>query len=126
MRNAVLSILLFIITMSFVYYLNTSIINLCDNIEAQVEDIESKITNDQMEDAYYNSLELLNTIQEKNVITSIYLNHHEFDNLLNETLKLTTYLAHEDETEAHTSLHLVKYNTGHLKKLQIPTLENIL
>ena len=126
MRNAILSVLLFLFIMICVFFLNNSIINLCNDIKIQSEDIELKITDGELEDAYYQSLELLNSIEEKNLVTSIYLSHQEFDNLLNEALKLSTYLIHEDETEAHASLHLVKYNADHIKKLQIPTLENIL
>ena len=126
MRNALLSILLFISIMICVFFLNKSIINLCNDIKSRCEDIELKITDGEMKEAYDESLKLLNSIEEKNLITSLYLSHQEFDNLLNEALKLTTYLAHEDETEAHASLHLVKYNADHIKKLQMPTLENIL
>ena len=95
-------------------------------LKLNAEDIELKITEGNFEDAYNQSLELLNLIEEKNLVTSIYLSHQEFDNLLNEAVKLSTYLIHKDETEAHASLHLLKYNTDHIKKLQIPTLENIL
>lgn len=126
MRNAILSVLLFLSIMICVFFLNNSIINLCNDIQKQSEAIELKITDGEMEDAYYESLKLLNSIEEKNLITSLYLSHQEFDNLLNEALKLSTYLAHEDGTEAHASLHLVKYNADHIKQLQIPTLENIL
>ncbi|OOM80781.1 DUF4363 family protein [Clostridium sp. BL-8] len=125
MRNAILSIFLFMLTMICVYFLNNSILNLCDNIKAQTEDIELKINDGKLEDAYSESLELLNSIEEKNLITSLYLSHQEFDNLLNEAVKLSTYLIHDDETEAHASLHLVKYNSDHLKKLQLPSIENI-
>lgn len=126
MRNAFLSILLFLFTMICVYILNNSVLNLCDSIKIQAEDIELRITNGDFENGYTKSLELLNSIQEKNFVTSIYLSHQEFDNLLNEAVKLSTYLVHEDETEAHTSLHLLKHNTDHIKKLQLPNLENIL
>lgn len=126
MRNALLSVLLFLSIMICVLFLNNSIINLCNDIKKQSEDIELNIADGKIEDAYHQSLELLNSIEEKNIITSIYLSHQEFDNLLNEALKLSTYLVHEDEIEAHASLHLVKYNADHIKKLQIPTLENIL
>lgn len=126
MRNAVLSILLFLLTMICVYILNNSVLNLCDNIKNQAEDIELKIINGDFEDGYTESLTLLNSIQEKNFVTSIYLSHQEFDNLLNEAVKLSTYLVHKDETEAHTSLHLLKHNTDHIKKLQLLNLENIL
>jgi len=126
MRNAILSVLLFLSIMICVLFLNNSIINLCNDIQRQSEAIEIKITDGEIKDAYDESLKLLKSIEEKNLITSLYLSHQEFDNLLNEALKLSTYLAHEDETEAHASLHLVKYNADHIKKLQIPTLENIL
>jgi len=126
MRNAFLSILLFFFTMSCVYILNNSVINLCDDIKNQAEDIELKITSGDFEAGYNQSLVLLNTIQEKNFVTSIYLSHQEFDNVLNEAVKLSTYLVHEDEAEAHTSLHLLKHNTDHIKKLQSPNLENII
>lgn len=126
MRNAFLSILLFSFTMTCVYLLNNSVINLCDDIKMQAEDIELKIRDGELEDGYYQSLELLNFIQDKNFVTSIYLSHQEFDNLLNEAVKLSTYLIHEDASEAHTSLHLLKHNTDHIKKLQVPNLENIL
>ena len=126
MKNAILSILLFLFTMICICFLNNSILNLCNDIKTQAEDIEIKITGGEVEEAYSKSLELLNSIQEKNFVTSIYLSHQEFDNLLNEAVKLSTYIIHEDLTEAHTSLHLLKHNTDHIKKLQMPTLENIL
>src|SRR5471030_2099805 len=108
MRNAILSILLFTIIMLCVCFLNNSILNLCDDIKIQAEDIELNITSGKLEDAYYQSLHLLNSIEEKNLVTSIYLSHQEFDGLLNEAVKLSTYLIHKDEAEAHASLHLVK------------------
>ena len=126
MRNAILSVLLFLSIMICVFFLNESVLNLCDDIKMQAEDIELKLTEGEIEDAYHKSLELLNSIEDKNLVTSIYLSHQEFDNLLNEALKLSTYLIHEDETEAHASLHLVKYNAEHIKRLQMPNLENIL
>lgn len=126
MRNALLSVLIFIFTMVCVFYINNSILNLCDNILFQAEDIEDKINEGQMEEAYSQSLELLNCIENNNVLTSVYLSHQEFDSILNEAVKLSTYLVHSDSTEAHTSLHLVKHNTMHIKKLQMPSLENVL
>ncbi len=126
MRNALISVVLFILTMICVYFLNNSVLTLCDNIKVQAEDIELEITAGEYEEAYNKSLQLLNSIQEKNILTSVYLSHQEFDNLLNEAVKLSTYLVHDDDTEAHASLHLLKHNTEHLKKLQIPSLENIL
>lgn len=126
MRNAILSILLFIFTMFCVLLLNNSVNKLCDDIKFQAEDIEIDLRNDDLELAYSKSIKLLESIEEKNLVTSIYLNHQEFDNLLNEAVKLSTYIIHEDKTEAHASLHLLKHNTVHIKTLQMPIFKNIL
>lgn len=126
MRNAILSVLIFLFTMVCVFFINNSVLNLCDNIISQAEEIETKISEGEIDEAYSKSLELLNCIEKNNVLTSIYLSHQEFDNVLNEAVKLSTYLVHYDKTEAHTSLHLVKHNTKHIKQLQMPSLENVL
>lgn len=125
MRNAVLSVLLFFTTMICVYFLNNSILTLCNDIVEKTEIIEDELANGEIKNAYSKSLELLDSIQEKNFITSLYLSHQEFDNLLNESVKLSTYLTHGNDTEAHVSLNLVKHNSSHIKKLQMSTLENI-
>ena len=64
MKNAMLSILLFLFTMICVWFLNNSILNLCNDIKTQAEDIELKITSGELEEAYSKSLKLLNSIQE--------------------------------------------------------------
>ena len=58
MRNAILSILLFLSIMIGVLFLNNSILNLCNDIKTQCEDIELKIADGNIQDAYSKSLEL--------------------------------------------------------------------
>lgn len=126
MRNALLSVLLFTVIMVFVYFFNTSIINLCDNIKMQADEIEFTLEQHDFEESYTQSLELLNSIQNKNFVTSIYLSHQDFDNLINEALKLSTYIIYENETEAHTCINLLRCSTEHIRQLQMPSLENVL
>lgn len=125
MRNAIISIILFIGLMLGIYFLNNSILDLCTEIQTQTDQIEFVMNQNDFETAYSLSVELLNSIQSKNFITSIYLNHQEFDNLINESVRLCVYIIYEDESEAHTSLHLLKYNTDHIRNLQLLKLENI-
>ena len=126
MKNAIISIILFITVMASVFFLNKSLINLCDSIEKKSEELEITLTNGDFETAYLQSLELLSLIEENNFITSVYVNHQDFDSLTDEAVKLSIYATYEDYAESHASLHAMKYNAKHIKRLQIPTLENIL
>lgn len=64
-------------------------------------------------------------IQDKGDIASIYINHVDYDSILNEALKLSVYLENNDESESEASLHLLKYITKHMKELQVPNIKNI-
>lgn len=126
MRNALISIILFICVMIFVLFFNMSLIKLCDNIEFQSEKIEVTLTKGNFQDAYVQSIELLNLIQNNNFLTSIYVSHQDFDSLNDEAVKLSIYTTYRDYSQAHASLHSVKCSAQHIKKLQVPSLENIL
>ncbi|MBW6411315.1 DUF4363 family protein [Clostridium weizhouense] len=126
MKNVIFSILLFFSILILVYFSNNSLIKLCDNISTLAEDIEITLIKGEIEDAYIQSIDLLNLIHQDGFITSIYVNHQEFDNLVNDTVKLSVYLSHKDIPDANSTLHTLKYNTQNLKKLQKPTLKNIL
>ena len=125
MRNAIISIGLFIDIMCGVFYLNDSIITLCDDITSKSNEIGFALMNDDLETSYYLSNELINLLQAKNFEASIYLNHNDFDNLLNEVLKLSIYILNNDRSESMASLNILQYNTQHIRSLQIPKLENI-
>lgn len=126
MKNALISISLFVIIMTSMFFLNRSIINLCDNIEKKSEELEITLTNGDFEEAYQQSIQLLNLIEQNNFITSIYVNHQDFDTLNDEAVKLSVYTTYKDYAQSHASLHAMKYNAKHIKNLQIPRLENIL
>lgn len=126
MKNVRASILLFLFIMIFVYFANVSILKLCDNIENVTEDIELNVIEGKNEDAYIKSIELIDMIQNKNFITSVYISHQEVDILVTDAAKLSVYLSHNDTSEANATLHALKYNSRNMRKLQIPNLENIL
>ena len=67
---------------------------------------------------------IFSRLDEQNIIPSIYINHLDYDVLLNEALKLTVYIEKDDMSEASTSL-LLKFAAQHIKDLQVPDLKNI-
>ncbi len=126
MKNAIISVVLFVSVMICVYFLNTSLIRLCDDIQYKSQEIEYNITNENFDAAYAQSLELLEAINNNNFITSLYVSHQSFDNLLDEAIRVSLYTMYEEAPDANSALHLLKYNAKHIKELQIPSFENIL
>lgn len=126
MRNALISIILFICIMICIFFFDRSLTSLCNNIETLSEKIEVTLTKGDFQEAYLQSIDLLNLLENNNFITSVYVSHQDFDSLNDEAVKLSIYTTYRDYAQSHASLHSVKCNARHIKKLQIPSIENIL
>lgn len=125
MRNSLISICLFIILLIVIIYLNMGFVKICSNAKASTDEIEELIFNKEYDLAYEKSEELLSYIDGNDGIPTIYLNHTDYDLVINECLKLCIYIEERDISEALASLHLVKYSVNHLKDLQKVNLKNI-
>ena len=91
---------------------------MCDEMEKSI-DYSTK------EKSFEDAMAIFNLIQDKGSIASIYINHMDYDVMLNEALKLTVYIEKDDSSETEASLHLLKYSTEHMKELQVPNIQNI-
>nr|WP_259678947.1 DUF4363 family protein [Clostridium chauvoei] len=118
--------MLFILLVGGIFYLDSNFVSLCDEIMVKCEEIENSIDENDKVTAYDDAVSLLNIIQEKNAIPAIYLNHIDYDMLMNESLKLSLYIKGNDKAESLSSLHLLRYGAEHLKDLQKPNFKNIL
>lgn len=87
--------------------------------------MEDSIKTADSEVSFQKAMDLFNMIQKRGSIASIYVNHVDYDVMLNEALKLSVYLENNDISESEASLHLLKYSTMHMKELQVPNIENI-
>ena len=96
----------------------TDIVNICD-------EMEESIKTDNVEVSFEKAMDLFDMIQDRGAIAAIYINHMDYDVMLNEALKLSVYLENDDISESKASLHLLKYSTKHMKELQVPNIENI-
>jgi Domain of unknown function (DUF4363) len=125
MRNSLISISLFIILIVGILYLNNGFIKICSKAEISSNEIEELISNKEYDLAYEKSEELLSYIDGNDGIPTIYLNHTDYDVIVNECLKLCIYIEERDISEALASLHLIKYSVTHLKDLQKVNIKNI-
>ncbi len=125
MKNAIISVIIFFTILIFVGFLNNSVLNICDNIENQLKEIETLLYNKDRENSYAKSLELLNYINEKDLITSVYVNHTDFDTIRYEMSRLCIYISQDDDREAYASLNVIKQQAKAVKHLQKIELNNI-
>ncbi|ASW43496.1 DUF4363 family protein [Clostridium isatidis] len=126
MKNTVISVILFLILVTSLIYINYKFTNLCSNLIDQSNEIEKLLDKEDFDTAYLKSLELLDYISSNDFIPSIYLNHIDYDDLINECLKLCVYIKREDLAEASASLDLIEFSCEHLIKIQKINLKNIL
>ena len=124
-KNSLISLSLFLVLIIFLFYadfkfkeLCTDIVNICDEMEDSIKTADSEVS-------FQKAMDLFDMIQERGSIAAIYINHMDYDVMLNEALKLSVYLENDDESESEASLNLLKYSTKHMKELQVPNIENI-
>ena len=125
MKNSLFSILLFILLLGFLTYTDISFKNLCSDVIEMCDEMEKSLSYSTKEENFEDAMAIFNLIQDKGKIAAIYINHVDYDVLLNEALKLTIYIEKDDPSESEASLHLLKYSTENMKDLQVPNIENI-
>ena len=125
MKNSLFSILLFILLLGFLTYSDISFKTLCSNVIEMCDELEKNLSYSTKEENFEDAMAIFNLIQDKGKIAAIYINHVDYDALLSEALKLTIYIEKDDSSETEASLHLLKYNTEHMKELQVPNIQNI-
>ena len=125
MKNTLISIILFCLLLGFVMYTNISLEKLCYNVTSKCETIEDYLNNNNWDLAYIESKDVLIEIEENALLSSIYLNHCDFDNLHNEAIKLTQYIKYNDISESNAAVSILKISAQNIKNLNKPTIENI-
>lgn len=126
MKNSLISLGLFICTMILVFFLNNSLITLCDEVQQRADVMEQTIMDSDFETAFEQSMDLIDLLKKKNFVSSIYVTHEYFDALVDESVKLSVYVSYNDAVDSNATLHYIKNIAQNMKNLQTPTLENIL
>ena len=125
MKNSLISIFIFLVLISFLFYSDMKFKNLCTETINDCEFLEYGLSSENKEESFQVAMIFFSRLDEQNIIPSIYINHLDYDVLLNEALKLTVYIEEDDMSEASASLHLLKFAAQHIKDLQVPDLKNI-
>ena len=126
MKNSIVSLILSFSAIIFIFFANSELIKLCDQISNDSDRIERLLDDKKWDESYNESVKLLKKLDESNSISSIYISHIELDAIVDQTVRLTVLIKSRDESESLATLHLIRYNAERIKELQYPSIENIL
>lgn len=126
MKNSIVSLILFFSAVAFIFFANSELIKLCDEISNDSNKIEKLLNEKKWDESYAESVKLLKNLDESNSISSIYISHIELDAIVDQTVRLTVLIKSKDESESLATLHLIRYTAERIKELQYPSIENIL
>lgn len=126
MKNTILSIGLFLILFVCLFFADKSLDATCNTIAIKCEEIEILINTKDYDKCYTESVDLLRLMERKCCSASMYVNHVDYDCLINEALKLCIYVKEEDYSESLASLHILRYGARNMKDIQKTNLKNLL
>lgn len=126
MKYTLISTLLFILLLGFIGFMDYNFEKLCTTVTEQSNTIESQINTNDWVAAYESSLTLLKKIEDKKTLSSIYINHTDFDALNNEALRLSSYIESMNSSDSKASVTVLKSTTENIKNINKLNLKNIL
>lgn len=126
MKTTLISTLLFLSLLGFIGFMDYNFEKLCTTVTDESNTIESQIETKDWEAAYQSSLNLLRKIEYKKTLSSIYVNHTDFDSLNNEALRLSSYIKSMDLCDSIVSVNVLKATTENIKNINKLNLNNIL
>lgn len=126
MKNSLLSIGLFIILFICLFFADKNLVSTCNEIAIKCEEIEILLNTNDNDKAYMEAVSLLRLMEKESSTASMYVNHVDYDCIINESLKLTIYIKEKDHGEALASLHVLRYASRNMKDIQSPNLKNLL
>jgi len=125
MKNILIALIIFSSLLGFVYYADYTLIKLCQNITSSSDEIKISIEEGNWDEAYENSTILMNFIEENSLLTSVYINHNDFDNLQDEALQLSIYTNCKNTMESLISVDTLRNSALNLISLHKTNVKNI-
>ena len=125
LKNTIIAIIMFLSLLGFVTYANSSLNKLCNIIKKDTKEIYLLIEDNKWDEAYSSSNDLIKSINNKSFVLSMYLNHHDFDEILDESIELSLYVHGKEKTDSLIAISTLKNSAHNIQKLHKPTFENI-
>jgi len=125
MKNILIALIIFSSLLGFVYYADYTLIKLCEDITLTSDEIKVSIEEGNWDEAYENSTILMSFIEDNSLLTSVYINHNDFDNLQDEALQLSIYTNCKNTMESLISVDTLRNSALNLISLHKTNVKNI-
>ncbi|MFA6939899.1 MAG: DUF4363 family protein [Clostridiaceae bacterium] len=125
MKNIFVPFVLFIMLMLLIILPPRYLNKICGTLTDKTDDIELLVSNENWNDSYALSVQLLDSWQDKKTVFSIFAPHDEIDDINMEIYKLSQYVKCRDKAESLASIHLIKFLINHLNELNKVSIQNI-
>ena len=126
MRTTFISAVLFLCLILFITFADFKLQKLYNNISSESDIIEDLLDENEWDQAYDKTEALILDIKKENLLSSVYVNHMDFDNINNEAIKLCLFIQCKDISESHVSANLLKSYANCTRQLNRFSLKNIL
>lgn len=125
MKSTYASIIIFLCLICFIFYADHSFKKLCNDVIDNCDIVLTNLEESNWSDAEEISQKIAKKIKGSALISSVYINHTDFDILTNEALRLSSYTHNEDDSESLTSAILLKEYATNIRDLHKLSIENI-
>ncbi len=125
MKNMIATCIIFFLMIFILFFASKYIVLTCDKLLDVSSKIEENIVNDNWDESYMLSFELLNIYEGHVANLTLFLNHTDFDNIYSEIIKLSQYSKCKNKDEALSSIHVVKTLINQVKELESISIGNI-
>ena len=113
------------ILLIFMLYSHNKLTKVCYEIINISNILEDFIVDEDWDNGYDKTIELIESIKTNSSPLSLYINHTEFDNINCEAIKLTQYIETRDNKDSLSSIHLIKFSAETILRLQEIDIKNI-
>lgn len=125
MRNMIISCIVFILMFIVLFFASSYIVLTCDKLLDVCAEVEEKIVDEQWEEGYMISFELLNIYEGHISNLTLFLNHNDFDNVYENIVELTQFVKCETKNEALASIHVIKTLINQVREMEEVSISNI-
>lgn len=125
MKSTYISIVIFLCLVCFIFYADNSFKELCNNVIDECNQVLNELNDENWDNAENISINISKEIKNSELLSSVYINHTDFDILTNESLKLSSYIHRKDDSESLTSVIQLKEYAINLRDLHKLSIENI-
>lgn len=125
MKNMIWTTVAFLVMLVFLFFASKYITLTCDKMLEVTSEIENNLVNNNWDESYMLSFQLLNIYEGHVSNLTLFLNHLDFHNIYNEIIKLSQYTKCKTEDEALASIHVLKTLIIEVKEMEFLSISNI-